>query len=174
MYVGSCYFKVVEKVQLISNIVGYGSVLLCFDVDVEYIGEFVNVNLNVIYLLVEGEFFDLYFIIEYVVFNCMIEENVCGIVGDCVKVVFNGWIYIYCDVQKILVEFNNCNLLLLCCVVVNIKLEFEIYVDDVCCVYGVIVVEIEEKVLYYLLMCGISCSQVLIMLNFGFIQELII
>lgn len=134
-----------------SIMVGYGSELLCLDVDIYYVGEFVDVKMNVVYLLVEGELFDLYFIIEYVMFNGIIEENVCGIVGDKVCVVFNGCIYIYCDVQKMLVELNNCNLLLLCCGVINIKFEFEIYVDDVKCVYGVIVVEIEEEVLYYML-----------------------
>ena len=57
--------------------------------------------------------------------------------------------------------------------VVNTKPELEIYADDVRCAHGATVAEIEEKALYYLLTRGISRSQALIMLNFGFIQELI-
>lgn len=65
-----------------SIMVGYGSEFFCLDVDIYYVGEFVDVKMNVIYFLVEGELFDFYFIIEYVMFNGIIEENVCGIVGD--------------------------------------------------------------------------------------------
>ena len=173
MHVGSCHFKVAEKAQLTSNIVGYGSVLSRLDVDVEYTGEFANANLNAIYLLAEGELFDLHSTIEHAVPNCTTEENARGIVGDRAKAVFNGRIHIHRDAQKTLAELNNRNLLLSRRAVVNTKPELEIYADDVRCAHGATVAEIEEKALYYLLTRGISRSQALIMLNFGFIQELI-
>ncbi|TPV56067.1 Fe-S cluster assembly protein SufD [Aestuariibacter sp. GS-14] len=173
MHVGSCHFKVGEKAQLTSNIVGYGSVLSRLDVDVEYTGEFANANVNAIYLLAEGELFDLHSTIEHAVPNCTTEENARGIVGDRAKAVFNGRIHIHRNAQKTLAELNNRNLLLSRRAIINTKPELEIYADDVRCAHGATVAEIEEKALYYLLTRGISRSQALIMLNFGFIQELI-
>lgn len=56
---------------------------------------------------------------------------------------------------------------------INTKPELEIYADDVQCAHGATVAEIEEDTLYYLRSRGISRSQALVMLNFGFIQELV-
>ncbi|MGT0150256.1 SufD family Fe-S cluster assembly protein [Vibrio metschnikovii] len=41
------------------------------------------------------------------------------------------------------------------------------------CAHGATVAEIEEEALYYLMSRGIGRSQALVMLNVGFIQELI-
>ena len=57
--------------------------------------------------------------------------------------------------------------------VINTKPELEIYADDVKCAHGATVAEIEEEALYYMLTRGIPRSKALVMLNFGFIQELI-
>jgi Fe-S cluster assembly protein SufD len=56
---------------------------------------------------------------------------------------------------------------------INTKPELEIYADDVQCAHGATVAETEEETLYYLRSRGISRSQALVMLNFGFIQELV-
>ena len=126
-----------------------------------------------IYLLAEGELFDLHTTIEHAVPNCTTEENARGIVGDRAKAVFNGRIHIHRDAQKTLAELNNRNLLLSRRAVINTKPELEIYADDVKCAHGATVAEIDDTALYYLLTRGISRSQALIMLNFGFIRELI-
>jgi len=173
MHVGGCHFKVAEKAQLNSTLIGYGSQLSRLDVDVIYTGEFANANINAIYLLAEGELFDLHTTIEHAVPNCTTEENARGIVGDRAKAVFNGRIHIHRDAQKTLAELNNRNLLLSRRAVINTKPELEIYADDVKCAHGATVAEIDDTALYYLLTRGISRSQALIMLNFGFIQELI-
>jgi len=49
----------------------------------------------------------------------------------------------------------------------------EIYADDVQCAHGATIAEIADEDLYYLQTRGIKRSQALIMLNFGFIQELV-
>jgi len=173
MHVGGCHFKLGEKSELNSTIVGYGSQLSRLDVDVEYTGEFANAKMNAMYLLAEGELFDLHTTIEHAVPNCTTEENARGIVGDRAKAVFNGRIHIHRDAQKTLAELNNRNLLLSRRAIVNTKPELEIYADDVKCAHGATVAEIDDTALYYLLTRGIKRSQALIMLNFGFIQELI-
>lgn len=105
--------------------------------------------------------------------NGTTEENARGIVGDKARAVFNGRIHIHRDAQKTLAELNNRNLLLSRRGVINTKPELEIYADDVKCAHGATVAEIEEEALYYMLTRGIPRSKALVMLNFGFIQELI-
>ena len=172
-HLGGCHFRLEEKSQLTSNIVAYGSDLSRLDVDIHHAGEFADVTMNCIYLLAEGELFDLHSNIEHMVPHCTSEENARGIVGDKAKAVFNGRIHIHRDAQKTLAEMNNRNLLLSRRGVINTKPELEIYADDVKCAHGATVAEIEEKALYYLLSRGISRSRALVMLNFGFIQELV-
>jgi Fe-S cluster assembly protein SufD len=94
-------------------------------------------------------------------------------VGDKARAVFNGRIHIHRDAQKTLAELNNRNLLLSRRGVINTKPELEIYADDVKCAHGATVAEIDEEALYYLLTRGVPRSKALVMLNFGFIQELV-
>lgn len=170
---GGSHFKLGEKSTLNSTIVGYGSQLSRLDVDVHHAGEFADAKINAIYLLAEGELFDLHTTIEHAVPNCTTEENARGIIGDNARGVFNGRIHIHRDAQNTLAELNNRNLLLSRRGVINTKPELEIYADDVKCAHGATVAEIEEKALYYLLTRGIDRSRALVMLNFGFIQELV-
>ena len=170
---GGSHFKLHNHTTLNSTMVGYGSELSRLDVDIHHAGEFANAKMNAIYLLAEGELFDLHSTIEHAMPNGTTEENARGIVGDKARAVFNGRIHIHRDAQKTLAELNNRNLLLSRRGVINTKPELEIYADDVKCAHGATVAEIEEEALYYMLTRGISRSKALVMLNFGFIQELI-
>ena len=170
---GGSHFKLHNRTTLNSTMVGYGSELSRLDVDIHHAGEFADAKMNAIYLLAEGELFDLHSTIEHAMPNGTTEENARGIVGDKARAVFNGRIHIHRDAQKTLAELNNRNLLLSRRGVINTKPELEIYADDVKCAHGATVAEIEEESLYYMLTRGISRSKALVMLNFGFIQELI-
>lgn len=170
---GGSHFKLHNRSTLNSTVVGYGSELSRLDVDIHHAGEFADAKMNAIYLLAEGELFDLHSTIEHAMPNGTTEENARGIVGDKARAVFNGRIHIHRDAQKTLAELNNRNLLLSRRGVINTKPELEIYADDVKCAHGATVAEIEEEALYYLLTRGVSRSKALVMLNFGFIQELI-
>lgn len=171
--VGGSHFRLGESSRLNSTMVGYGSELSRLDVDIHHAGEHANAKMNAIYLLAEGELFDLHSTIEHAVPNGTTEENARGIIGDRARAVFNGRIHIHRDAQKTLAELNNRNLLLSRRALVNTKPELEIYADDVQCAHGATVAEIEEEALYYLLTRGISRSKALVMLNFGFVQELV-
>ncbi len=149
---GGSHFKLHNRTTLNSTMVGYGSELSRLDVDIHHAGEFADAKMNAIYLLAEGELFDLH---------------------STARAVFNGRIHIHRDAQKTLAELNNRNLLLSRRGVINTKPELEIYADDVKCAHGATVAEIEEEALYYMLTRGVSRSKALVMLNFGFIQELI-
>ena len=170
---GGSHFMLHDRSTLNSTLVGYGSELSRLDVDMHHAGEFANAKMNAIYLLAEGELFDLHSTIEHAMPNGTTEENARGIVGDKARAVFNGRIHIHRDAQKTLAELNNRNLLLSRRGVINTKPELEIYADDVRCAHGATVAEIEGEALYYMLTRGVPRSKALVMLNFGFIQELI-
>jgi Fe-S cluster assembly protein SufD len=173
IHIGGSHFKMGERSKLNSTLVGYGSQLSRIDVDIHHAGEHAFAKFNNVYLLAAGEHFDLHSTIEHAVPNGTTEENARGIVGDRAKAVFSGRIHIHRDAQKTLAELNNRNLLLSRRAQVNTKPELEIYADDVQCAHGATVAEIDEGSLYYLRTRGIPRSQALIMLNFGFIQELV-
>ncbi|NMH59007.1 Fe-S cluster assembly protein SufD [Alteromonas ponticola] len=171
--VGGTHFKLGESSNLNSTVVGYGSQLSRLDIDIWHSAENAFAKLNAIYLLAEGELFDLHTCIEHAQPNGTSEENARGIIGDGARAVFNGRIHIHRDAQKTLAEMNNRNLLLSRRALVNTKPELEIYADDVKCAHGATVAEIEGSELFYLLSRGISRQKALVMLNFGFIQELV-
>ncbi len=171
--VGGSHFSLQDKANLNSTFVAYGSELSRLDVDIIHAGEHANAKMNAIYLLAEGEFFDLHSTIEHAMPNGTTEENARGIIGDRARAVFSGRIHIHRDAQKTLAELNNRNLLLSRRAMINTKPELEIYADDVKCAHGATVAEIDEQALYYLLSRGIRRSKALVMLNFGFIQELV-
>jgi Fe-S cluster assembly protein SufD len=173
MCVGGCHFSLADKSALNSTLVGFGSDLSRLDVDVIHAGEFAHAKMNAIYLLDGSELFDLHTTIEHAKPNGTTVENVRGIVADKAKAVFNGRIHIHRDAQKTLAELNNRNLLLSENAEINTKPELEIYADDVRCAHGATVAEIDKGALYYLQTRGISRSAAQVMLNFGFINELV-
>jgi len=172
-HVGGSHFRLHNESKLNSTLVGYGSQLTRLDVDIEHAGEHAFAKFNNIYLLAPKEHFDLHSTIEHAQPNGTTEENARGIIGDKAKAVFNGRIHIHRHAQKTLAELNNRNLLLTRGAQINTKPELEIYADDVQCAHGATVAEIDEEALYYMLTRGIDKQQALVMLNFGFVQELL-
>lgn len=173
LHFGGSHFKLHNESKLNSTLVGYGSALSRLDVDIEHAGEHAFAKFNNVYLLAPKEHFDLHSTIEHAQPNGTTEENARGIVGDKAKAVFNGRIHIHRHAQKTLAELNNRNLLLTRGAQINTKPELEIYADDVQCAHGATVAEIDEDALYYMLTRGIDRQQALVMLNFGFVQELL-
>ncbi|WP_439133611.1 Fe-S cluster assembly protein SufD [Pseudomaricurvus sp.] len=171
--IGGSHFELATRAELNSSLVGFGSTLQRIDVDVTHAGEHAFAKLNAIYLLDGKELFDLHSTIEHAVPNGTTEENVRGIVADNSRAVFNGRIHIHRDAQKTLAELNNRNLLMSDRAEIDTKPELEIYADDVRCAHGATVAQIDKKALYYMQTRGVSRSQAQIMLNFGFINELV-
>ena len=173
IHVGGSHFKLANKSRLNSTLIGYGSQLTRLDVNIIHAGEHAHAKFNNAYLLAPKEHFDLHSTIEHAMPNGTTEENARGIIGDKAKAVFNGRIHIHRDAQKTLAELNNRNLLLSRGAQINTKPELEIYADDVQCAHGATVAEIDEEALYYLLTRGIDKQKALVMLNFGFVQEMV-
>ncbi|QRV24756.1 Fe-S cluster assembly protein SufD [Marinomonas foliarum] len=171
--IGGSHFNLHDHAKMNSTIVGFGSELSRLDTDIIHAGEFADAKLNAMYLLDGKELFDLHATVEHAMPNGKTEENVRCIVADRSRAVFNGRIHIYRDAQKTLAELNNRNLLLSDKAEINTKPELEIYADDVKCAHGATVAQIDKQALYYLQTRGVSRSKAQVMLNFGFINELI-
>ncbi|WP_133012799.1 Fe-S cluster assembly protein SufD [Marinomonas flavescens] len=171
--IGGSHFNLHDKSKMHSSIVGFGSDLSRLDTDIIHAGEFADAKLNAIYLLDGKELFDLHATVEHAMPNGTTEENVRCIVADRARAVFNGRIHIHRDAQKTLASLNNRNLLMSDKAEINTKPELEIYADDVRCAHGATVAEIDKQALYYLQTRGVSRSKAQVMLNFGFINELI-
>ncbi len=170
---GGSHFQLGERADLNSTLVGFGSDLSRVDVDMVHAGENAYAKMNAFYLLDGKELFDLHATVEHAVPNGTTLENVRIIAADQSKAVFNGRIHIHRDAQKTLAELNNRNLLMSNKAEINTKPELEIYADDVRCAHGATVAEIDKKALYYMQSRGISRSKAQVLLNFGFINELI-
>lgn len=173
MGVGGSHFSLSDRAELNSTIVGFGSNLSRLDTDIIHGGEHARAKLNAIYLLKDSELFDLHATVEHAMPYGTTEENVRGIVADQARAVFNGRIHIHRYAQKTLAELNNRNLLLSDKASVFTKPELEIYADDVKCGHGATIAETDKTALYYLQTRGLSRAQAQIMLNFGFINELV-
>ena len=171
--VGGSHFNLLNKAKMNSTIVGFGSDLSRLDTDIIHAGEFADAKFNAIYLLDGKELFDLHATVEHVMPNGTTEENVRCIVADRARAVFNGRIHIHRDAQKTLASLNNRNLLMSDKAEINTKPELEIYADDVRCAHGATIAEIDKQALYYLQTRGVSRAKAQVMLNFGFINELI-
>ncbi|MDB4837669.1 Fe-S cluster assembly protein SufD [Marinomonas sp.] len=171
--VGGCHFNLHDHAKMNSTIVAFGSELSRLDTDIIHAGEFADAKLNAMYLLDDKELFDLHATVEHAMPNGTTEENVRCIVADRARAVFNGRIHIHKDAQKTLAELNNRNLLLSDKAEINTKPELEIYADDVRCAHGATIAQIDKQALYYLQTRGVSRAKAQVMLNFGFINELI-
>lgn len=171
--IGGSHFKLSNKSQLNSTLVGFGSDLSRLNIDVVHGGEYADAKVNAIYLLDKTELFDLHSNIEHAMPNGTTTENVRGIVADRSRAVFNGRIHIHRDAQKTLAELNNRNLLLSDKAEIDTKPELEIYADDVKCAHGATVAQIDKTALYYLQTRGVDPEQGKVMLNFAFINELV-
>lgn len=171
--IGGCHIKLGEHAKLRSTVVGFGSQVSRLDFDVEHAGGYAHAEIDAVYLLQGEELFDLHSTIEHAVANGTTDENVRGIVADRAKAVFNGRIHIHRDAQKTLAELNNRNLLLSSTARVSTKPELEIYADDVKCAHGATVAELDDAAIYYLRSRGVSEHDAKVMLNFGFINELV-
>ncbi|MFT2097919.1 Fe-S cluster assembly protein SufD [Marinomonas sp. 2405UD66-6] len=171
--IGGSHFNLLDHATMHSTIVAFGSDLSRLDTDIIHAGEFADAKLNAMYLLDGKELFDLHATVEHAMPNGTTEENVRCIAADSARAVFNGRIHIHRDAQKTLAELNNRNLLMSNTAEINTKPELEIYADDVRCAHGATVAQIDKQALYYLQTRGVSRSKAQVMLNFGFINELI-
>jgi Fe-S cluster assembly protein SufD len=173
LHIGRVHARLAARARLNSFHLALGSMLKRVDLVVDCCGEQAHCEVNGVYLPRGDEHVDYHTCVEHRVPGCSSRETFRGIVGDRATAVFNGRIHIHRDAQKTRAELSNRNLLTSTQAEVNTKPELEIYADDVQCSHGATVAQLDETSLHYLRSRGVSRADALVMLSFGFINEVI-
>ena len=173
LHIGGVHARLEKHSVLNTFHLGMGSTLKRIDIVVEHAGEGAHCEMNGIYLPQNNELVDYHTTIEHAVPRCTTNETFRGIIADKARAVFNGRIHIHQDAQKTNAQLSNKNLLTSPNAEVDTKPELEIYADDVQCAHGATVSQREEDSLFYFLSRGIGREEAEVMLNFGFINELV-
>jgi len=172
-HIGAVHAKLEKHARLNSFYLALGTLLTRVDVTVTYTGEGAEADINGVYLPLGKQHVDFHTCIEHAVPHCQTNEVFRGIVADEARAVFNGRIHIHPDAQKTEAYLSNKNLLTSNKAEVDTKPELEIYADDVRCAHGATVAQLEPLSVHYLKTRGISEEEAMVMLSFGFINELL-
>ncbi len=173
LHLGGVHAALDRDATLDSFYLAFGSQLKRIDVVVNHNGEGAHCEMNGVYVPRNNQHVDYHTCIEHAVPRCTTNEVFRGIISDRAKAVFNGRIHIHKDAQKTLAQLSNKNLLTSNKAEINTKPELEIYADDVQCAHGATVAQLDTTSLHYLKTRGISEAEALVMLSFGFINELV-
>lgn len=173
LHVGGVHVDLHRDARFLGFALGQGSRLKRIDYHVNHCGQGAHLGLNGVYLPRNRQLIDYHTNVEHKVAHCTTDEVFRGIIGDSAKAVFNGRIHIHQDAQKTLAEMSNRNLLTSPNAEVNTKPELEIYADDVRCGHGATIAQLDETSIFYLQSRGVTRSEAVRMLSFGFINELL-
>src|SRR5690554_7625936 len=170
---GGVHVDLHRAALVLGLVLGQGSRLKLIDYCVNHGLQSAYLGLNGVYLPRNRQLIDYPTNVEHKVAQCTTDEVFRGIIGDSAKAVFNGRIHIHQDAQKTLAEMSNRNLLTSPNAEVNTKPELEIYADDVRCGHGATIAQLDETSIFYLQSRGVTRSEAVRMLSFGFINELL-
>lgn len=172
-HIGSVHSVLARNAHIDSFFLSMGTLLTRVDVTLNYAGEGAEGHINGVYLPKGKQHIDFHTCVEHAVPLCQTNENFRGIIADQARAVFNGRIHIHPNAQKTEAYLSNKNLLTSNKAEVDTKPELEIYADDVRCAHGATVSQLEPLSVHYLKTRGISEDEALVMLSFGFINELL-
>jgi len=152
-HIGSVHARLEKSANLSSFFLSFGTLLTRVDISVTYAGESAESEINGVYLPQGKQHVDFHTCVEHAVPHCQTNEVFRGIIADEARAVFDGRIHIHRDAQKTEAYLSNKNLL------TSNKAET--------------VSQLEPLSVHYLKTRGISEEEALVMLSFGFINELL-
>lgn len=173
IHIGGMHVELHTSAVIDSFHLALGGVIKRIDIVVHHKGEGAHSELNGVYLPRNKQQVDYHTCIEHATPHCTSNEVFRGIISDNAKAVFNGRIHIHKYAQKTYAQLSNKNLLTSHKAEVDTKPELEIYADDVQCAHGATVAQLDTDSLHYFKTRGISSDKAMVMLSFGFINELI-
>jgi len=173
LHVGGVHVNLQRDARFYGFTLAQGGRLKRIDYQVNHRGPGAHLELHGVYLPRNKQLIDYHTNVEHCVPHCSTNEVFRGIIGDSAKAVFNGRIHIHPQAQKTLAELSNKNLLTSRNAEVYTKPELEIYADDVRCAHGATITQLDQTSLFYLQSRGLSHSEAMSMLSFGFINELL-
>lgn len=173
IHIGGVHANLGKSSVLNSFQLALGSTVKRIDVVVNHCGEGAHCELKGVYLPRNKQHVDFHTCIEHAVPHCTTNEVFRGIISDSARAVFNGRIHIHKYAQKTYAQLSNKNLLTSNKAEVDTKPELEIYADDVLCAHGATIAQLDTESLHYFKTRGISTEEAMVMLSFGFINELV-
>lgn len=134
------------------------------DVDVE-------IELNGLFMAKAQQQVDHHTVVHHLKPRGKSSESYKGIIDDEASATFNGKVIVALDAQQTNATQSSKNLLLSKQAEINTKPELQIFADDVKCVHGATVGQLDEHALFYLCSRGLSYALAKDLLLYGFAME---
>lgn len=172
-HVGTLQVQQRHHSRLTSHSFTLGTALARSDTNVVLAEEHAECVLNGLYLTTGKQHIDHHTTIEHTQPHGSSRENYKGVLADSSRAVFNGKVIVHPGAYKTNAEQSNKNLLLSNNTEIDTKPQLEIYNDDVRCMHGATVGQLNENSIFYLRARGISEADAKRMLIYAFIREIL-
>lgn len=172
-HIGTLQVQQQLQSRLTSHSFALGSTLARSDTNVVLAAEHAECLLNGLYLTSNKQHIDHHTKIEHVKPHGISRENYKGVLADASRAVFNGKVIVHPGAYKTDAEQTNKNLLLSNNAEIDTKPQLEIYNDDVRCVHGATIGQLNEDSLFYLRARGITKKSAKQILTQAFIREVL-
>ncbi len=156
-----------------SHSISLGGALARNDLNSVLDGEGSECSLNGLYMVNGKQHVDNHTRVDHVKPHCNSRELYKGILGGSAKGVFNGKIYVHTAAQGTDAKQTNKNLLLSEDATINTKPQLEIYNDNVKCMHGSTVGQLDQDGLFYLRSRGIELNDARKLMTYAFASEMI-
>jgi len=156
-----------------SHSISLGGALARNDLNSVLDGEGSECSLNGLYMVKGKQHVDNHTRVDHVKPHCNSRELYKGILGGSAKGVFNGKIYVHTAAQGTDAKQTNKNLLLSEDATINTKPQLEIYNDNVKCMHGSTVGQLDQNGLFYLRSRGIELNDARKLMTYAFASEMI-
>lgn len=130
-------------------------------------------TLNGLYLAKGTQHVDNQLTVDHARPNASSHQFYKGILDDKATAAFNGRILVRKDAQKTDAKQSNKNLLLSDTAVINTKPELQILADDVRCMHGATIGQLDAEAAFYLQSRGIGKHEARSLLTYAFAQDVI-
>lgn len=151
-----------------------GSRLAREDVSVSFQEPYAECQMQGLYLLEQDhQHVDNHLYADHIAPHCTSRMLYKGVLDHQSQAVFNGKVYAHAGAKQTNAHQANHNLLLSPNAEINTKPELEIYEDDVKCIHGATVGQLNDDALFYLRARGIEKEEALTILTHAFIEEII-
>jgi Fe-S cluster assembly protein SufD len=155
----------------VSHSISIGAAIGRTDLNVLLNGEGSNCILNGLYIASRQQHVDNHTTIDHAKPHCTSSELYKGILAGKSRGVFNGEIIVRKEAQLTDARQTNKNLLLSEGASVNTKPQLQILADDVKCMHGATIGQLEEQAIFYLNSRGLDRATAEGLLTFGFANE---
>ena len=169
--VGTTCIAAEEGAQFEQYILSFGGALTRLETRLYGEGEGIEAHMNGVYLLSGQKHTDLTSYTNLKHPNCLIRQNVKGVVTDKAKGVFQGKFHVEREAQLTDAEMRHDALMLSDRAQIRSKPELEIYADDVACAHGNTIGALDDSALFYMRQRGIPMAQAKALLTEAFVAS---